>query len=193
MSPVAHRSTGQPISTPREFDIVFTVLKFLQSLVRALNSEGTPSQVAAGFALGAALGLTPLMSLHNLVFVAVIALFRVTVPGAVLGWIVMTPIGFLLDPAFDAVGRALLIDANGLTPLWTTVSNTPILSLANLNNTIVLGSLVGWCVLGVPIFFGARIGVARYRQHLYPKVAKLKVVQTMKASKLYNVYRLFQP
>jgi uncharacterized protein (TIGR03546 family) len=186
-------SPGQPILAPREFDIVLTLLKFLQSLVRALNSEGTPNQVAAGFALGAALGLTPLLSLHNLVFVAVIALFRVTVPGAVLGWIVMTPVGFLLDPAFDAVGRALLLDADRFTPLWTVLSNTPVLSLANLNNTIVLGSLVGWFGLAGPVFFGARVGIARYRQHLYPKVAKLRVVQAMKASKIYNLYRLFQP
>jgi len=139
---------------------VFTILKLLQSLVRALNSEGTPTQIAAGFALGAALGLTPLFSLHNLVVVAVIALFRVTVPGAVLGWLVMTPVGFLLDPAFDALGRTLLLDAGRLTPLWTTISNTPVLSLANLNNTIVLGSVAGWAILVVPIFFAARVGVA---------------------------------
>lgn len=172
---------------------MLTLLKFVQSLVRALNSEGTPSQVAAGFALGAALGLTPLLSLHNLVFLAVIALFRVTVPGAVLGWIVMTPIGFLLDGVFDAIGRALLLDAEQLTPLWTTISNTPVLSFANLNNTIVLGSLIGWFVLAVPIFFGARVGVGKYREHLYPKIAKWPIIKTMKASKVYNLYRLFQP
>jgi len=86
---------------------VFTILKIVQSLVKALNSEATPNQVAAGFVLGAALGLTPLVSLHNLIVVAAIALFRVTVPGAILGWLVTIPLGFLLDPVFDAVGRAL--------------------------------------------------------------------------------------
>lgn len=172
---------------------MLTILKLLQSLVKALNSEGTPTQVAAGFALGTALGLTPLLSLHNLVFVAVIALFQVTVPGAMLGWIVMTPVGFLLDPVFDAVGRGLLLDTDQLTPLWTTISNTPVLSYANLNNTIVLGSLVGWCILAVPVFLLARVGVARYRQHVYPKIAKWKVFQAMQASKVYNLYRLFRP
>ena len=105
----------------------------------------------------------------------------------------MTPVGFLLDPAFDAVGRALLVDAEQFAPLWTVVSNTPVLSLANFNNTVVLGSLVGWFVLAVPIVFGARVGIVQYRRHLYPKVAKLRVVQAMKASKVYNLYRLFQP
>jgi uncharacterized protein (TIGR03546 family) len=172
---------------------VFTILKIVQSLVKALNSEATPNQVAAGFVLGAALGLTPLVSLHNLLIVAAIALFRVTVPGAILGWLVTIPLGFLLDPLFDAVGRALLLDADGLTPLWTAVTNTPVLSLANLTNTIVLGSLVSWAVLSVPLFFVARVGVRQYRRHVYPRIATWRVFRMLKASKAYNVYRIFRP
>ena len=38
------------------------LLKLLQSLVKTLHSEGTPLQIAAGVALGAALGLTPLFN-----------------------------------------------------------------------------------------------------------------------------------
>jgi len=172
---------------------VFAILKLIQTLIRALNSEATPVQVAAGFALGAAWGLTPLLSLHNLLIVAAVALFRVTVPGAVLGWLVMVPFGFLLDPLFDAVGRALLLDADGLTPLWTSISNTPILALANLNNTIVLGSLVVWAALTVPLFFLVKVGVVRSRIHVYPHVAKWKVFRAIQASKAYNVYRMFRP
>jgi uncharacterized protein (TIGR03546 family) len=172
---------------------VFAILKFIQSLIRALNSEATPLQVAAGFALGSALGLTPLMSLHNLLIVAAIFLFRVTVPGAVLGWLVMMPVGFVLDPVFDAVGRVFLIDAGGLSPLWTTITNTPILALANLNNTIVLGSLVVWAVLTVPLFFLARVGIVQYRRHVYPKLARMRLFRALQASKAYNLYRLFRP
>ncbi len=172
---------------------MFTLLKIIQSLVRALNSEATPNQVAAGFVLGSALGLTPLVSLHNLLVIVAVALFRVTVPGAILGWLLTIPFGFLLDPVFDAVGGALLVGTDGLTPLWTTLTNTPVLSLANLGNTIVLGSLVSWAVLAAPLFFAVRIGVIQYRRHLYPKVAEWRIVRVMKASKVYNVYRMFRP
>jgi len=41
-------------------------LKFIQQLIGTLNSDGTPRQVAAGIALGAVFGLTPLINLHNL-------------------------------------------------------------------------------------------------------------------------------
>jgi uncharacterized protein (TIGR03546 family) len=172
---------------------VFTLLKLLQSLARALHSEGTPGQVAVGIALGAALGLTPLVSLHNLFVVAAIALLNVSLPGAILGWLISLPLGFLLDPVFDTIGQALLLEAPVLTPLWTATYNTPLLSLANLNNTVVLGSLVGWLVVSLPIFYAARYGVTRYRVTLHPRLAQSKIYQAVRASRLYSLYRLFQP
>jgi uncharacterized protein (TIGR03546 family) len=176
-----------------EIEPVLTLLKLLQSFVRALHSDGTPQQVAAGFALGAALGLTPLMSLHNLLVIAAIFLLRVSVPGAILGWLIMLPLGFLLDPLFDAAGNALLIDAGQLQPVWTALYNTPVLSLSNVNNTVVLGSVVGWLVLAFPIFLLARAGVRRYRATLGPRIERSRAVRAVRATKLYNLYRLFQP
>ena len=43
---------------------MLALLKLIQSIIKTLHSEGTPGQVAAGMALGAALGLTPLMNVH---------------------------------------------------------------------------------------------------------------------------------
>lgn len=172
---------------------MFALIKLLQSFVRALHSDGTPQQVAAGVALGAALGLTPLASLHNLLIVAAIFLLRVSVPGAVLGWLVMLPLGFLLDPVFDAVGSTLLLDAGVLQPVWTAIYNTPVLSLSNVNNTVVLGSVVGWVVLAAPIYFLARVGVRRYRATLGPRIERSRLIRAVRTTKLYNLYRLFQP
>ncbi|MEX2467757.1 MAG: TIGR03546 family protein [Gemmatimonadota bacterium] len=172
---------------------MYWIIKLIQSLVKALNSEGTPAQVAAGMAVGACLGLTPLMNLHNLVVVAAILFFRVSVPGALLGWMIFTPVGFLLDPVFDGVGRALLMDADGLRDVWAAAYNTPILALANPTNTIVVGSFVGWVVLSIPIFFLARFGVARYRATIYARYKDAKFFRALRASKVYNAYKLFRP
>jgi len=84
------------------------LLRLLQSLIRTLHSDGTPAQVAVGVTLGAALGLTPLLSPHNLVVVSAIALLNVSVGGAVIGMLLFTPVGFLLDPVFDYMGAMLL-------------------------------------------------------------------------------------
>ena len=172
---------------------MYTIIKLIQSLVKALNSEGTPGQVAAGIAMGACLGLTPLLNLHNLLVVGVILFFRVSVPGAMLGWLILTPVGFALDPVFDRIGTALLVDSGSLQDLWGTAYNTPVVALANPTNTIVVGSFVGWLILAVPIFFLARWGVDWYRRTIYERYKDAKLFRALRASKVYNWYRLFRP
>lgn len=168
------------------------IIKFIQSLVKALNSDGTPGQVAMGMAIGLAFGLTPLVSLHNLVVLAVAMLTTVSFPGVFVGWAIATPIGFLLDPLFDRIGMALLMN-DALAPVFVWIINTPVVALARLNNSIVLGSLVFWLVALVPMFFVFRVLVARYRTDVYAHVQKWRVVQVVKGSKLWNVYELFRP
>lgn len=172
---------------------MLALLKLLQQLVATLNSEGTPRQVAAGMALGAVLGLTPLLNLHNLIMLGIIMMLNVSFPGAMLGLALAIPVGFALDPAFDWLGRALLLDTPALAPLWTRLANTPVVPLTNFNNTVVLGSFVAWVVLAIPIYFLARWGVDRYRTRVYARLKESRAFQAITASKLYNVYRLFRP
>ncbi|HET9947948.1 MAG TPA: TIGR03546 family protein [Longimicrobiales bacterium] len=172
---------------------MYWIVKLVQSLVKALNSEGTPGQVAAGIALGSCLGLTPLLNLHNLLIAGVILFFRVSVPGATLGWFVFTPVGFLLDPLFHRLGSALLLELGALRGVWASAYNTPGVALANPTNTIVLGSFVAWAVLAVPIYHLARVGVGWYRRTIYERYKDAKFFRWLKASKAYDVYRLFRP
>jgi uncharacterized protein (TIGR03546 family) len=167
--------------------------KLVRSIIKALHSEGTPGQVAAGIALGAIVGLTPLLSLHNLLVAALILLLNVSVPGAMLGWFAFVPLGFLLDPLFDALGRLLLLQATALDPLWTWAFNRPVVPLSNLDNSVVLGSLVIALVLFVPLFYASRWAVARYRASVAERIRRSPVYKAWKASKLYGVYQLFRP
>jgi uncharacterized protein (TIGR03546 family) len=171
---------------------MFTLLKLIQSIIKTLHSEGTPGQVAAGMALGAALGLTPLMNLHNLIVFSLIVLLNVSFGGGMLGWALFVPVGFLLDPLFDRVGASLLL-APALRPMWTSWYNTPLVPYTNFNNTVVLGSVVLWAVLAIPIFFAARYGVARYRATIGERVRQSKFYQAVTASQVYNWYKLFRP
>jgi uncharacterized protein (TIGR03546 family) len=168
------------------------LLKLLQQLVKALNSEGTPLQVAAGLALGAGLGLTPIGCLHNAVVLLLTLLLNVSLAGFALGWTAFVPVGFALDPLFDRLGR-LLLEAPALTPFWTAVTNMPVLPWAKLTNTVVLGSLVCWLLAFVPITVGAKWAVATYRARVYERLRRMRVFQLVTASKLYQAYRLFRP
>jgi uncharacterized protein (TIGR03546 family) len=169
------------------------VLNLIRSLIRALNSEGTPGQLAAGLALGAILGLTPLASLHNVAVFGLIVILNVSFLAAMLGWALFVPVGFLLDPLFDGIGGALLLGTPGLRPLWTLLYNTPVVPLTDFNNTVVLGSLACSLVFSVPLFFGARWGVVRYRATVVERVRRSALYRMVTASKLYTWYRLFRP
>jgi uncharacterized protein (TIGR03546 family) len=171
---------------------LFTLLKLIQSIIKTLHSDGTPGQVAAGIALGSALGLTPLVNLHNLVVFSLIVLLNVSFGGGMLGWALFVPLGFIFDPVFDRVGAALL-GAVALRPLWTSLYNTPLVPYTNFNNTVVLGSVVSWLVLAVPIFFAARYGVARYRATIGERVRQSRFYKAVTASQVYNWYKLFRP
>jgi len=172
---------------------MLTLLKLIQSLIKTLHSEGTPGQIAAGLALGAALGLTPLISLHNLVIVALLLALNVSFGAGLLGWALFAPAGFLLDPLFDRLGRWLLLETPALTPLWSAWYNAPVVPYTNFNNTVVLGSVFGWLLLSAPIYALARYGVIRYRATVGTRVRESKVYRVVTASRAYNVYRWFRP
>jgi uncharacterized protein (TIGR03546 family) len=172
---------------------MLVILKFLQSLVKTLHSEGTPTQIALGFAIGAALGLTPLLNAHNLVVVTALALLNVSFGAGLLAMALMAPLGFALDPLFDRVGHTLLVDNAALRPFWERLDNTPVLALTNLNNTVVLGSVVVWLALTPLLFIAARLGVVHYRATLGERIRQTRLYHSIVASQAYNVYRWFRP
>lgn len=172
---------------------MLTVLKLLRSLVKTLHSDGSPGQIAWGMALGAALGLTPIANAHNLLVVLLLAVLNVSFAAGMLAWGIFVPIGFMLDPVFHRIGRWLLVDTAALRPLWTSWDNIPGLALTNFNNTVVLGSVVAWLALLIPIYLGSRLGVVRYRATIGERVRQSRYYKLLEASQLYNVYRWFRP
>jgi uncharacterized protein (TIGR03546 family) len=163
-------------------------LKLIQQLVKALNSEGTPGQVAAGIALGAVFGLTPLLNLHNLVLFGCALIFNVSMAGVFLGWTLFVPVGFALDPLFDAVGSRLL-GAPALRGLWTALYNVPVVPFTNFNNTVVLGSFVVWLVSFLPVFFLMRWAVTKYRATVLERLRKTRIFHAVTASGWYSTYK----
>src|SRR5687768_1695770 len=112
---------------------MLTLLKLIRSLFKTLHSDGSPAQIAFGIALGAALGLTPIANVHNVLIVLLLAVLNVSFAAGMFAWAVFVPVGFMLDPVFDRLGRMLLVDTPALRPLWTTWDNVPGLALTNFN------------------------------------------------------------
>ncbi len=93
-----------------------------------------------------------------------------------------------LDPLFHAVGLSLLT-AGALEGFWTGLYNTTFWRIQRFNNTVVMGSFVTALALFLPLYLLSNLLIRKYREHVLAWMRKLKIVQAVKASSLYNIYQ----
>ena len=164
------------------------MVNLLAKLLRVLNSETDPGQLSLGLCFAMVVGLTPLLSLHNLFVLLLVLVLRVNLSAFLLGLTAFTGIAYLMDPLFHWLGLALLT-ASGLEGLWTTLYQITWWRIERFNNTIVMGSLAFSLAIFIPIFFLANVLIRRYRQHILAWVQNTRLMQMFKASKLYGAYQ----
>lgn len=164
-------------------------LKLLGKLVKILESETSPNQIAWGFALGMIPGLTPFWSAHNFLVFLLILILRVNIPSAILGMAIYSLFAWALDPLFHTIGFAMLTDISFLQPMWTTLYNAPLAPFTRFNNTVVMGSLVCAIVLLIPNALLFRLMVKRYRASWGARVRQWRIVQALKGSKVVGLYQ----
>lgn len=162
-------------------------LKILASFFKALNEKASPRAIAGGLALGAIIGLTPKGSFHNAIVVLLIFLLPVNKSASLVSAGLFTLCSYLGDPLFNALGEALLT-APALSPLWTTLYNTPVVPWTRFNNTLVLGSLLFSLLIFYPLFLVTTRFVVAYREKVVAAASKWKIVQILKVSKIYALY-----
>ncbi len=163
-------------------------LRLLKDLLLALHGGGEPRHLAAGFALGAALGLTPKGNLFAAFFFLLFFLFNVDKGMALLSAAVFTGVGYAIDPAAHALGLALL-KAEALKGLWTALYDLPIVPLTRFNNTVVLGNLLIGLALYAPLYFALLGGLRWYDANLRAKVESLPLIKAFKGFDLFEKYK----
>lgn len=161
------------------------MLRLLARFLKLLGSETAPGQIALGVALALVAGLTPLASLHNLVVLLLLLVLRANLSTFLVALAVFSGVAYLLDPLFHALGLWLLT-LPALEGFWTFLYNVPGMRLTRFHHTIVLGSLVVALGLVVPVHLLAAAAVGRYRETVLARVRALKIVQVLKASRLYR-------
>jgi uncharacterized protein (TIGR03546 family) len=160
-----------------------TILK----LIKALNSETDPLQISLGLCFGLVAGLTPLLSLHNLVVLLLVLLLRVNISSFITATLFFSGVAWAIDPLMSRIGLALL-GADALEGLFTSFYNITVMRLSRFNNSIVMGSLALSLALFVPALFVFMFLIRQYRERIMTFVNRLKVVQALKASKFYRMY-----
>ena len=163
-------------------------MKFVLKFIRILNKDASPRQIAWGMVLGFVIGMTPLLSLHNLLILCLGVVTTVNFSSIIVSWGVFSGIGYILDPVSNRIGYWLLVDATGLKGFWTALYNTPVIPWTSFNNTLTLGSLVLSAVLAIPLYFVLHWAVVNYREHVMAVVAKWRIVTLIKGSKMMAFY-----
>lgn len=154
----------------------------LLDFFKILNGDVSPGQIAAGLCLGLFLAFTPFWSLHTILVLFVICVFRVNISAAFIGMAVFSLPAYFLDPYFIQLGEYILTKPEWQS-LWTQLYQQDIWRLAHFNNTLTMGSVVVSLALFLPLFVLFRWLIIRYREHFLAYINKFKVVQVLKASK----------
>jgi uncharacterized protein (TIGR03546 family) len=163
-------------------------LELIGKIIKILRSNESPNQIAAGFILGMILGITPFLSLINILIIFVIIIVSVNISSAILAYAVFTAVVYLGDPLFNSLGYWLLVNVSFLKPIWIFFYHAPIIPYTSYNNTVYLGSLVVAILLLWPVLKGVKAFVINYREKYDKRVQNWKWIKALKASKVYSLY-----
>ena len=163
------------------------MLTLLAKLFKALNSEQSPAQIAIAISLAAIVGLTPILSLHNLIILLVVLFFRVNLTV----FIVLVPmfklLGLLLLPVAESVGLAIL-QTEALAGFWESFYNTLFGRWSNFYYSGVIGSLAIAVILAIVLYPISQLMIVTYRERWLEKFEQFHLVKLLKASKFWQLY-----
>lgn len=160
----------------------------IKQVLKILQTDISPNQVAFGASLGVFLGLVPGLLMKCVIFI-VIMLLRVNIGSAFIFSGIFALVGLLTDPLADKIGYAVL-NADILVPLWTYLYNMPLVPFTGFNNTVVMGNIVIAVILFAPLFFILKKFILYYRERWRDKVAKWRIVKLLTAGTIsYKIFK----
>ncbi len=164
--------------------MVSSILK----LLKVLNSEAEPGQISLAVCFGMIAGFLPFFSVANLVILLIVFLVRVNLAAFFLATVFFSGVAYVLDPVFHRIGLVVLT-ASPLRGLWTAMFNSTFWRLQKFNNSVVMGSVLFSLAAFVPAVVLSNFLIRKYREKVLTWIKKTKIVQTLTASRWYEMYR----
>ncbi|WP_158971922.1 TIGR03546 family protein [Paraglaciecola sp. L3A3] len=160
----------------------------LAKLLKALNSDASPWQLALGLSLGMIMGLTPLLGLHSLVILFVVLFCRINISAFLVSWSAFSLIALPLTSSFANLGESLLL-AENLQGAWTAFYNTYLGQLTQFYHTLTIGSVLVAVILFPFALLLSKKLVEKYRLTFMQWVNQLRIIKIIKGSGFYNIYQ----
>ena len=167
------------------------MITLLAKILKILNSDDSPAQIALAIVLAAIVGLTPLMSVHNIALIFLVLIIRISLPMFIISFGIFSILAFMLDPLSQQLGL-LLLQAESLQALWTEFYQSSFWRLLAYNNTLVLGSFCLSLILSPVIYFVSLHIVKQYREQLMSWVTQTRLMVWLKSGKVFNAYQSLQ-
>lgn len=163
------------------------MLTAIAKLLKVLNSEDNPAQVALALVFALIMGLTPLMSPHNFLILLLVLVLRVNLSFFLLSFVFFSGLAYLLDPLSVGLGERIL-QAESLKALWTALYQSSFWRFMAYNNTLVMGSLCLSLILALPLYWAVIWAITNYREKLRAKMAQTRLMLFVKSTRLFSLY-----
>lgn len=136
----------------------------ISNMLKALNANVNPGEIAHAAACGFLLGLVPKDNLLWYLAFVFILFVRINKPTYLIMIVVGSAVATAGDPLFDSVGYAILTSQK-MSGLFATLLEIPFVAFTKFNNTVVMGSLVAGLAAYVPVYALARLAVHLWRKY----------------------------
>ena len=129
------------------------IISLPAKIIRLLESNVSPTEIAGGVCLGMFLGFTPFNGPMVIVLIGLFLILKfnrlstlITLPLFKLFYVLG------VSSLTNSLGEYVLINAEYLTYFWRFVTSLPVLAYFGLYNTLVAGGLIVSAILSVPVF-----------------------------------------
>jgi uncharacterized protein (TIGR03546 family) len=163
-------------------------LQFISKFIKVLRSGESPPLIAGGFVMGFVVGLTPFLTLQNVVILLLAFLTKVNLASVFFSIFLFSFVAYIFDPVFHDLGFFLLTQVDALTSAWIAAYNWPVAPLTRFNNTVVMGSLTSALVLLFPVYFLFKKGIVAYRAGWAERIEKSKFMKAFKGNVVVKWY-----
>lgn len=159
------------------------MLTLLAKILKVLNSQASPWQIGWAIALGLFAGILP-FGLLTLLIVLLVCLLTINLSTFIVVWGLTEGLMLLVaDPLERFTWQYAQNDS-----LLALLAGSETLQLFQLHHTLTLGAFVSGALLLVPVAWLAKVLVQQYRSRVMSSIEQWKIMQMLKASKLFALY-----
>ena len=152
------------------------MLQFIVKILKSLNSNSHPGEIAHAVCCGMILGFLPKDNALWYILTVFFVFLRINKVFFVLSTLAFSLLTLLLDPLFDQFWYFLL-NIDFAKPVFDSLLEVPFVGFTKFNNTIVFGSLSSALILYIPMYWICRFVLKEWRTYLLPIVRKTKLVK----------------